>query len=123
MNGNKLANDTNSWLGIKTAASYSCTAKDQNNCTMMSDTLSINLGLIETEYNTPIYIYPNPTQNILYIETTAPIKTITLLDLKGKQIPITPTNNKTTTQLNLSTLAKGVYILKVNEVYKKVVVE
>ena len=123
MNGNKLANDTNSWLGIKTAASYSCTAKDQNNCTMMSDTLSINLGLIETEYNTPIYLYPNPTQNILYIETTAPIKTITLQDLTGKQIPIAPTNNKTTTQLNLSSLAKGVYILKVNEVYKKVVVE
>ena len=89
----------------------------------MSDTLSINLGLIETEYNTPIYLYPNPTQNILYIETTAPIKTITLQDLSGKQIPIAPTNNKTTTQLNLSSLAKGVYILKVNEVYKKVVVE
>ncbi len=118
-----FAGNTQRSITNPTNGNYTATITDTNGCQTKTNSVKVYNG-IETLYaNSTIYIYPNPTQNILCIETTAPIKTITLQDLTGKQIPIAPTNNKTTTQLNLSSLAKGVYILKVNEVYKKVVVE
>ena len=118
-----FAGNTQRSISNPTNGNYTATITDTNGCQTKTNSVKVYNGIETLNTNSIIYIYPNPTQNILYIETTAPIKTITLQDLTGKQISIQSTTNKTTTQLNLSSLAKGVYILKVNEVYKKVVVE
>ena len=118
-----FSGNTQRSISNPTNGNYTATITDTNGCQTKTNSVKVYNGIETLNTNSTIYIYPNPTQNILYIETITTIKTITLQDLTGKQIPIAPTNNKTTTQLNLSSLAKGVYILKVNEVYKKVVVE
>lgn len=54
-------------------------------------------------------IYPNPTSDVLNIKTQEKIVSAVIFDLSGKMINA-PINNG---QINVSTLTKGMYILKV----------
>ncbi|MDD3773658.1 MAG: T9SS type A sorting domain-containing protein [Weeksellaceae bacterium] len=54
-----------------------------------------------------IEIYPNPTNGILNF--TEPVKNITIYDISGKTVK---TRSETSKIIDLSGLAKGVYIVK-----------
>lgn len=71
-------------------------------------------------------IYPNPTSEILFIETNSQIDKISLIDLTGKQINTETTLiNNSTHRLSLSELPKGVYFIILeankNRITKKVI--
>lgn len=59
----------------------------------------------------PIRIYPNPSQQVIGIESDTPIISLQVFSLAGKQVETKLTD---TAQLDISSLASGVYLLKVN---------
>ena len=54
-----------------------------------------------------IVIYPNPTQDMLYISGTTP-QTLRVYDLQGRLLI-----NETSMQINVSTLNMGTYLLQI----------
>src|SRR5690606_34496188 len=61
-----------------------------------------------TNQNSQIQIYPNPTNAILNIASQSEILQLNLYDLSGKRISVSKNS-----QMNISTLPKGVYILNI----------
>ncbi|MDT0293869.1 M1 family aminopeptidase [Mesonia ostreae] len=62
-------------------------------------------------------VYPNPANQIIYFsEMQNPIKSVAIFDLNGRKI-LTEEGNAT--EVNVSTLSKGIYVLKVNFIGKK----
>jgi photosystem II stability/assembly factor-like uncharacterized protein len=57
-----------------------------------------------------IRLYPSPTQNILNIQTQETITGASVYDLLGKKVKV---NQISTNSLDVSNLAKGVYVIKV----------
>jgi hypothetical protein len=60
-----------------------------------------------------IRVYPNPVQGILHIDGDFEISSIRLIDLTGRIIMNTPTNQRT---LDMSDVQAGNYILFVNDI-------
>lgn len=59
-----------------------------------------------------IRVYPNPVTEILFLESIKPIKAITLFDILGKKV-IQQQTNTLITEINVSTLDRGVYTLNI----------
>ncbi|POY39838.1 hypothetical protein C3L50_08380 [Flavobacterium alvei] len=82
-----------------------------------------SLGLKENALaSDSISVYPNPTNGLVTVNSTAAVKAITVYDTTGKQISASKTNT-----VDLSNQAKGVYLVQVQtengSTSKKVVVE
>ncbi len=74
------------------------------------------LGLEENLISNKIKLYPNPTKNRLNINAgTENIKSVLIYNLTGELILKTKVN-KNKTSLNISNLANGVYLVKINTV-------
>jgi Secretion system C-terminal sorting domain len=60
-------------------------------------------------------VYPNPANNILFIQLPqhAKVLSVEILDAQGRLMPVVPTQGATPT-VNISKLAAGNYFLKVN---------
>jgi len=58
-------------------------------------------------------IYPNPTQDLLTIESKEKIKGLVIIDLTGKILKTINANNGNTVKLNIQDLKKGIYILRI----------
>lgn len=90
---------------------YSVEVTDSNGCTAKSDVYLYSiLSLDETTAGT-IKVYPNPATDRLYIESSLPGIQAQLTDLAGRVI-IGTTNSK---QLDMSTLAEGMYLLTLTD--------
>jgi len=62
-----------------------------------------------------ISIYPNPTQTHVDINVNASINSMSVFDIQGREVLTSPLKgNVQSTRLDVSGLAKGLYILKVN---------
>lgn len=87
------------------------------------------LGTSQNELNSKFSVYPNPTKNTLNISNTmdASIEGIELSDVNGRSIKTIKVANLTETQVNISDISHGVYMLKINTdkgtLVKKVVKE
>ncbi len=74
-------------------------------------------GLTTTHQNSPPAIFPNPANNKITIrqtETWQKINTVTIYNLYGQQVEnleITPADS---TEVDISSLAQGVYFVKIN---------
>ena len=84
-------------------------------------TISVSEGFINPTNNSVLLIdeieftknyfsvYPNPTSEIIHIDSEVIINKVELFDLLGKQVIST----NEITEINLNKLSKGIYILKV----------
>jgi hypothetical protein len=70
-----------------------------------------NTGLNETKISST-FIYPNPVQDKIYLDTQKQIKNIALIDLNGRRIILISNENNVT----LPTLTSGIYFLEINYV-------
>ena len=59
-----------------------------------------------------IQIYPNPVKDILYINAQKSIKNISVFSLNGQEL-LNNKINKTTTNFDISILANGVYLIRI----------
>lgn len=69
-------------------------------------------GLEENQIQNNISLYPNPTKERVYINTSIPIKKITISNLLGQEIK-KYNNLETTSSINISGLNEGVYFVKI----------
>ena len=69
-------------------------------------------GLEENETQNNILLYPNPAKERLYINTSIPIKQMTICNLLGQEIK-KYNNLETTSSINISGLNEGVYFVKI----------
>jgi len=85
-------------------------------------TISVNGNTNETVYLTPtsidennlkISIFPNPTVDILFVNSSINEGIISIIDLSGTEI-ISLNITKNQTEIDLSGLAKGIYFIKVS---------
>lgn len=69
-------------------------------------------GLKEKETQNNILLYPNPAKERLYINTSIPIKQMTICNLLGQEIQ-KYNNLETTSSIDISGLNEGVYFVKI----------
>ncbi len=72
-----------------------------------------SLSNVEFEENTTI-LYPNPTKNILNIQSKLPLEHFTMYDINGRILMSQPlTNSQTEYQVDTSNLSQGIYFVKI----------
>ncbi|MGV3698115.1 T9SS type A sorting domain-containing protein [Flavobacterium sp.] len=78
-------------------------------------TVTETLGMSGNELNSRFSVFPNPAQNTVTISNSidAAIGQIDLSDLNGRIIKTIKIANLTETQLNLSDISQGIYMLKI----------
>lgn len=93
------------------------------------DTIVISTNLSTNDFlASSISVYPNPTKNLVNVSNTtnAVVKNISIVDLNGRTVRSLDVN-ATETQVNISELASGIYMMNVNtdqgSVIKKIVKE
>ena len=97
----------------------------------VSDTMTVNVvvvggvGTLTTDEN--IRIFPNPANDYLIIESDKfKLTEVSLINMQGQTIKQVPAKNNRTS-INLSGIAKGIYLIKINTqnnaLIRKVVVE
>jgi hypothetical protein len=69
-------------------------------------------GLEENETQNNILLYPNPAKEMLYINTSIPIKQMTICNLLGQEIQ-KYNNLEKTSSIDISGLKEGVYFVKI----------
>lgn len=84
------------------------------------ETLTISNNNADTHF----LIYPNPTKNIINIQNTnyQQIKNIEIYNISGQLIKTTIIN-KSFTQIDISELPSGIYILKINDLHIKKIIK
>lgn len=81
--------------------------------------VNTNLGVEDLEAN-EIAMYPNPTSNIIVIESSTPIDKVTIFDVLGRKVlNSAPMDEKTT--LNMSGLNAGIYMAVITSEGKRTV--
>lgn len=74
------------------------------------DNTAPNLGTNDVEFaNNTISLYPNPTQEVLNVNSADQIAKIEVYDLLGKKVA----SNNNAKNVNVAALGKGVYVVKV----------
>ncbi|MCP5173471.1 MAG: T9SS type A sorting domain-containing protein, partial [Moraxellaceae bacterium] len=87
------------------------------------DSICLTTGIDENTFTPIIFIYPNPAQNTINIETSESIKMISIIDMTGKIILRESNSN----QLHLPDLQNGLYLIKIETEYgyltRKIIIE
>lgn len=108
---------TNQPIAGETGQTFTATANGQyavivsnGTCTDTSTCYVLdNIGI--AEFNLPqVVLYPNPTTGLLHIQCAQPWQSATVQDVTGRLLL---TQTHPTTELNLSALPAGVYLVKV----------
>jgi hypothetical protein len=75
-----------------------------------------NVGIKSVNAESPLKVYPNPTNNTVYVELERFVNngTLTLFDMSGKLV-LSQSLNGNSAQINLSALTAGNYILRLVE--------
>ncbi len=119
--GNPIIGETGQSLQVLPVGAYSVLTTI-NGCTEMSPQVFVdgyvgigpedpcNLGIVDFDKDFNVVIFPNPAQNILNINSEQIIKAVSVYDLTGKKIHINQVENDA---INVTNLAKGLYILKI----------
>jgi len=80
-------------------------------------------GINQISYNKiNVNIFPNPTSGVVTISAPININKIAVENLVGQSV-YTGTYNNTKILLNLSTIATGVYFIRINDIYIKKIVK
>ena len=67
------------------------------------------LGVSDNAVKSNLKVYPNPATDIVNISANRKIENVTVMDMTGKKVQSFKAGN----QINVSSLAKGTYILQV----------
>ena len=68
---------------------------------------------VDSFLNNQTIIYPNPTSNVLNIESKTNISNIEIIDINGRSLLSKPLDSNSTS-INVESLSKGVYFVKVS---------
>ncbi|MEP7170416.1 MAG: T9SS type A sorting domain-containing protein, partial [Bacteroidota bacterium] len=133
LNSNSINGAVQNNYLISQSGWYSVLITDSNGCSALSDSVFVSPVGIEdasTPLSMTITLYPNPVKDMLYIQTISTpgeVLNIELLDITGRKLQ-TIFNGKTVSafskySLSLKSFSKGVFVLRVNNLVKRIVVE
>jgi hypothetical protein len=106
--------DSTSTITGLAAGKYYVTITDQSHCTRVDSALVLSANGISDISLANISVYPNPTRGQITIDcsnSTEKIESAELTDINGNVINAVSTGNALSTQINISSAAKGIYIL------------
>jgi len=104
---------------------YSVTVTDENGCKTTETYFLFTVGINEAEIKNQFQIFPNPNNGSfnLVLETANESTTVIIYDAVGREVyQQLVTGNQTEFAIH-SNLSKGVYLVKVNETVKRLVIE
>ncbi|MCO5260214.1 MAG: S8 family peptidase [Crocinitomicaceae bacterium] len=112
LNGTNINGATNSTLILDPVVDgiYDCYATADNGCTVYAGSVSINLSIEQISKDASIYLYPNPAHSKIHIVTEQQLKSITAVDVSGKEIELKVEGDKS---ISIGHLNNGYYLLKV----------
>lgn len=102
-----ISGATNPMFTPAAAGTYACLI-NQGSCSDLSNCITININDIEELGDHGIYVFPNPVNTILQIQTDAVVNGYEIIDSRGL-ILVQGSSN----QIDISSLATGIYYLKV----------
>ncbi len=109
--------NTSSISGVA-AGTYTVTVTDQNNCNKVATVGVTNPTGVGTVINSnDVKLYPNPTSNELQIVYSKGIEEVEILDMQGKILMHKNVDNKKEVSLQVTDMASGLYIIKLNKSY------
>jgi hypothetical protein len=95
-------------------------------CKSISDSYYFELSSVEKLENNSLFIYPNPIDFYLNINSNIGIKNIQIVDMSGR-ILLSSNPFATTLKLDFTNFSKGTYILRIintkNELYNKLIIK
>ena len=115
-NGLPISSANQNRLILNQQGNYHLRVRDSSTCENFSDTLqilSVDLPQLNPR-NTFLSVYPNPSREIVNIQSSDEIEAIALFQLNGKQVLFErPIKGKMIQQLDISEIISGVYLLKI----------
>jgi hypothetical protein len=114
-NGSTITGATAQTFTATANGSYAVVISD-GTCSDTSNCITIaNVGIAELKTMT-LKLYPNPSNDLLTIELTAPIAAqIEVLDMNGRRILLSEMNSGKKIELDLSGLQRGSYMIKISD--------
>jgi|GEM_PF-1683197 len=105
---------------VLVTSSYACPDPD----TALSNCIKLNIrsGVADVDNDKDIHIYPNPTTGMLSITATEAIDRVEVSNLLGQHI-LMQTGTGKNMNIDMNTLAAGVYIIKVNGIYTERIIK
>ena len=74
------------------------------------------LAVNDLNWNSNISVYPNPFEDVVFIESELDVLEFELLDMNGKLLHLKENLQETTLSIDKSLLQKGIYVLKIKTV-------
>ncbi len=100
------------------------TTDDEGNVVNCSFELTVEiLGVDDFKFNNGLSIYPNPTTNLVTIDSSNELlNTIKIFDISGKQLYTSNNLNASSKSIDISYLSRGIYFITLNDqVTKKII--
>ncbi|MFN8287644.1 MAG: choice-of-anchor V domain-containing protein [Chitinophagales bacterium] len=116
--------DTTQTISNLAPGTYDLTVTDANGCFFTSQGIEVALvnGISENTL-TGLSVYPNPAEITLYVSLqNASDATVAIIDFNGREVLNTAVQNQKSFNIDLSSLAEGMYVLRLtnsNSVYSK----
>jgi len=113
-----VAGDTTASITVFQNGEYQVVASNLAGCSS-SDTITVlSTGSQTLRQASDVKIYPNPSTGNLQLKFNSEIKsgTISVIDISGKLILEKQFNHSSTLNVDLTSLSKGIYFLKINSV-------
>jgi hypothetical protein len=87
---------------------------------MWGDSCQIDLAVPLNNFNEDLSIYPNPSDDQLFIQVKSPgqaISSIAIYDLTGQQVQFISGLHNNPIQINTASLPSGIYLLKLTDAH------
>lgn len=115
--------DTAGQMAIYNGALYVSTGSSSKKIIKITDPV-LGLEDINSPVNNKLVVYPNPATDYLYFENNkGELETVELFDIAGRLVKNFKSSDIKDNKIILPNLTSGNYILKVNNVSKKIVVK
>lgn len=115
--------DTPGQMAFYNGALYVSTGSSTKKIIKITDPV-LGLEDINSPVNNKLAVYPNPATDYLYIENNkADLETVELFDIAGRLVKNFKSSDIKDNKIILPNLTSGNYILKVNNVSKKIIVK
>lgn len=115
--------DTAGQMAIYNGALYVSTGSSSKKIIKITDPI-LGLEDINSPVNNKLVVYPNPATDYLYIENNKPdSETVELFDIAGRLVKSFKSSDIKDNKIILPNLTSGNYILKVDNISKKIIIK